>query len=251
MQTWIACEYVVGTTVSNGSAPITPGSAVSSSLSSRPFAVPPPAPAPPAGNYAAVLRATTVSASAAAAVSPSPLQPPPDRRPGAGSSEGTSPDENRNSSLVPYASILAQLDTVCHEVYNLLPPPWTDHVLSLVQKSLAKPGASRTSRDIKQDFLAAVNHCMVTKPPLARILDRASAPTKKQVMLVGGSTSAAHAPAPTIMSLKPLVCCLLLKRFDSLGLSMYLYSRIYSNHTRESSTHLAVLCTHESHQRQF
>lgn len=196
--------------VSNGSAPITPGSVVSSPLSSRPFAAPTPAPIPPAGNYAAVLRAPTVATGVSAAVSPSPLQPPPGRRPGAGSSEGTSPDENRNSTLVPHANIVAQLDAVSNEVYNLLPPPWTDHVLSLVQKSLAKPSASRSSRDIKQHFLAAVNHCIVTKPPLAGILERASAAAKKQVMLAGSSASTGHSSAPTLTSLKPLVCCVFL-----------------------------------------
>jgi hypothetical protein len=52
-----------------------------------------------------------------------------------------------------------------------------------------------------------MNHCIITKPQLAGILDRASVATKKQVMLAGGSASPAHTPAPTLMSLKPLVCC--------------------------------------------
>lgn len=191
--------------------PITPGSAVSS-FSSRPFA---PSSAPPGAgaNYAAVLRATasaTPGASVSTVATPSPLQAPPSRHmvvADTDSSDGPSPDENRS---VAHTAILAQLDPAGRELFGLLWPPWTDHVLALAHKSLTKPGAAVRSgsarADVNQAFLAAINACVASKAPLAGLLDRASAHARKQAMLVSGA--AAHPLAsnsPSLVSLKPQV----------------------------------------------
>lgn len=179
---------------------MTPGSAASS-LSSRPFA-------PPLGattNYAAALCASSSAPTTnnSSNPSPSPLQPQAHRQ-SQGPSEETSP-ENGVLGSASNAALIGQLDAVGREVYGLLWPPWIEHVLSIAQTSLSKAPSRTTRADANQHFLAAVNHCIVTKEALTGLLDKAGPGIKKQVMLAGGTTTSNTGQGPSINSLKQMV----------------------------------------------
>jgi hypothetical protein len=193
-------RYLPTCAASNGSAPMTPGSAASS-LSSRPFA-------PTLGaatNYAAVLCASSSAPTTnnSSNPSPSPLQPQPHRQ-SQGPSEETSP-ENGVPGSASHAALIGQLDAVGREVYGLLWPPWIEHVLTMAQTSLSKVPSRTTRADVNQHFLAAVNHCIVTKEALSGLLDKVGPGVKKQVMLAGGTVMPNTGQGPSINSLKQMV----------------------------------------------
>ena len=211
--------------MSNGSAPMTPGSA-HSSLSSRYFALPQhsrtaaaAAPAHSSANYASVAAAPPApgpcNPGGHAASSPSPLQdqrapsaplaapapappppapaPPPPRH----NEELPKSTSHERSGALGRAAIVSMLDGTGREVHECLGAPWNDHVLAATQAGLSKACGSRppSRNQVNAHYMAAVSHCAAAKPGFASLLEATSVPAKRQ--LPGQAHAAAPAQAPS------------------------------------------------------